>query len=155
MIEKHLQPHLSDDTQITIDDAPERDLSVEQTNRALAMLGCHRIPADKFIGLRNLGIQAKHAGILAMIHGSTVLTQQEVIASMQKVSETMEGANVTSKEVREGAKVIGYLAGQIAKVNSSAVKSEAVVVQAAAEVDKRRRASFAPGQVITVNPKPA
>lgn len=148
---ERLQPRLSDDTQIQIEDAPERDMPVQAINRALSTLGCFRMTADRIVALRDLGVSGKEGGIIQMIHGATVYTQQRVITSMEKVAETMEREGVTPKEVREGAKTIGYLAGQIAKVNSSAVKSEAIVVQASADADKRRRSSFVPGQIITIS----
>lgn len=154
MTPEHLKPNPALDesleTHVAIEEAPERDISMENANRALTTLGMGSITSDKMMALRELGIQAKAQGILNRMQGSVVIGQQGFVDISAKLQALIDGDSLTAKELREVAKVMGYLWGQVAKLNSSTVKAEAVVVQAAADVDRRRRASFPPGQVINL-----
>lgn len=148
---RHLQTTDVDETQVALDMVPNGEISLENCNEAMRTLGLVAAGGKALFALRSLGVNAKAQGIMETMYGTVVFSQQAIVDMMVKIQNRMAEEGVTAKEVQEGARVIGYLSGQLAKLNSATIKSEAVVVHAHLEADKTRRASFAAG--VTVTPR--
>jgi hypothetical protein len=147
-IPNHLLPNKSDDNhQVSVESAPKHDFTPEQVNKAFETLGIVKLHAEQVMALRDLGIFAKQLGIMEVMHGGVMVTQQHLIDMMTKVRNIAEKEDVSAKEVKDCAKVVGYLAGQFGKLVSSSMKSETVVVEKAMQDDKLKRASFPSGRV--------
>ena len=162
-----LPPHLKpinekEDIKVPVEIAAQRELSPDNLNQAFAAVGMARINADQARALRDLGIQARHLGILETMQGTVLIGQQSLVQAIaeitNKISEVSDEASdksltptqrtLKNKELIELAKALGYLNGQLSKVNVSAVKSETVHVENRISQDKGRRMSFPAGRAV-------
>lgn len=146
---KHLTSFVDkEDVKVPVEGTPQREITPQNMNAICEGLGLTRISGDQARALRELGIAARSLGILETIQGTVLLTQQALADGIVKLSNALGEPSLPRKDLREHCKTLGYMAGQLAKLNTSATKSERTVVEAILESDKKRRASFAPGRAV-------
>lgn len=155
---KNLQPfNEKEDFKLPVDFTAKRELTQDNVNRAFEALGLGRISSDQARALRDLGLFSRSMGILETIQGTTLVSQQAMVDVLSRLTAKLHEIETDSslttiqkyKALCEVAKVSGYTVGQLSKLNSSSVKSENIIVEAAIEKDKARRASFPAGRSIT------
>lgn len=149
---------LIDDPQVSTDLSVSRTYEPAQIN-ALQNLGMIKVDGDRFKSLSDLGEAAKSIGLVKLIHGGYIVSADNLLQAIgfcgQIVSgePNSDGKTPSNKERMEAAKLSGYLAGQLAKVNGTVTKVEQARAEVAIQVDKQRRQSFQPGMTITVQEK--
>lgn len=140
-----------EDPQVGTDFSISRVYDAKAINQ-LENLGLIKVDGARFQDLGELGRHIKGLGMVNFINGGFALTLNSVTQAMGMLDKIVSGEiESTPKERNEAAKVIGYLAGQLARASSSVTRVGHVQVMAAREADKATRRSFAPGMVIPVD----
>ena len=140
------------DIRTEITQRPEVAMTPELINKAFETLGLTAISGEKMRALRELGVAAKQQGILETMQGSVMVTQQHILDVLAELRAMLIDQSTTPKMKLEIGKAIGYLGGQLSKVQGTALKSEHRVVEQTIAQDRQRRSSFPKGPVIDVTP---
>lgn len=132
-----------------IDAADKKNFTDDQIAQIQASLGMAKVNVGPLRGLRQYGLLAKELGVLEVIKGSFLISQEGLVKAIIKLSDAVE--NETDKEeLKSLSKALGYLTGHLSKVNTSSVKVDATVADYVVLKDKMRRQSAKPGQKIGV-----
>lgn len=128
----------------------------EQDRKALESLGVYEVQMSHFAGIALVGRLAREYGIIDMIKGGTMMSQEALITIQQKCMEIIndETGKYKPKFKHDIMKTVGYIANTLARVNLSVVKVDATVAVAVDMTDQVRRRSWAPGMAVKA-PKPA
>lgn len=133
-----------------------RPMNPEHIQQLQHKLGLVKINAEQSIALKEMGIVAKDLGVVNVIRGTVLISQQTLMSAMVSLSNRID-EGVSTEETSQIAKALGYLAGQLAKVNMGSAKMENAAVQSAQAGELRKKMSFpmgrTPGPVIDVTPK--
>ncbi len=147
---------IENDPQVNTDLTVSRTYDPQQIN-SLQSLGLIKLDGERFRSYSELGRNVKSLGLIDIIHGGFIVSIDNLLQAIAAAGKVVEGEPYpdgtmpTSKDRAEASKLIGYLSGQLAKVNGAVTKVEQVRFEAAIAVDEKRRKSFQPGHAITID----
>jgi hypothetical protein len=97
-----------------------------------------------------VGRMARELGVIDMIKGGTMMSQEALLIIQQKCMEIIndESGKYKPKFKHEIMKTVGYIANTLARVNLSVVKVDATAAVAIEVTDQVRRRSWAPGMAV-------
>jgi uncharacterized protein YbjQ (UPF0145 family) len=152
-IPQSLVPERAERVEVPIDAVTGHRFDAEHVGQVVKQLGTVLVEASQFRALAELGVQAKALGIVQTIHGSFVLGRGAIHQAMEMLGKIVnEGTGAYSEKVKmDAAKSIGYLVGQLTKVNVSEVKVEETVAAVQMGADKLKRRSFQPGMKVVID----
>lgn len=156
-IPQRLRPKQFDleDPQVSTDLSIARTYDPQQIN-TLQNLGLIKVDGERFKSLGELGRAAKSLGLINLIHGGFMVSVDTLTQAMGGASRIANGeadseGNIPSSRERQDAmKLVGYLAGQLARANAGVAKVEQARAEVAIQADRQFRQSFAPGMAIPV-----
>lgn len=162
-IPKHLWPkeEMRMPVEVPIENYAIRGYSPAQVARLREALGLIDVNSQRTLALRDLGDQAMALGPIKTIQGATLFTQDILAGSLARLHNIVQDDSTkadgmptfSTEEKMKANELIGELSKILAGVNNSAIKREATIAHVTIEADRHRKASFAPGKVLT--PKPA
>lgn len=152
----HLVPRSSEpEVQVPIELTASRSYDAEAVDRLQTAMGLIKIDGNQLKALSDFGLAAKSLGIASLIYGGAMITVQELLKASAFAGLIVADPTdkYTIKQKAEMAKLQGYLAGQLARVNTSATKVETAQAQVIMATDRKMRQSHPPGVTITLEPE--
>lgn len=152
---KHLQPDPEKPLEVDVPilTTETRVLSAEHIERCRDQFGLTEINPARMRAIAELGIHAKGIGVLQTIHGSYMITREAILKAIDQLSVIVNDTTGAYKDgkKRAAAQSIGYLAGQLSKINKDEVGIEQTVAEVQIQEDKTRRQSFQVGAKIVIS----
>ena len=147
-IPKHLQPKKPEDgIEVPVDATQKIQISAEHISELQSRLGMAKVGGDHLRALAEFGLAARQLGVVEVIKGSTLVSQDAITRAIIKTDEIIhaEDGKFTHEQQMAAAKLQGYLIEKLSKLNLSAVKVDATVTEVVMQRDRYNRHSAAPG----------
>lgn len=150
-IPKHLQPKKADDgVEVPVDATVKKHVSAEHLDELQKRLGMARVNGTQLRALADFGMAAKDLGILEVIKGSTLVSQDSLTRTIIKLDGIINDTDGKYKheEQMAAAKIQGYLIEKLSKLNLSSVKVDQTVTEVVMQRDRFNRQAAAPGMKV-------